>query len=224
MRFLLALSAVGIFGVVAFGSVGCGGAAPPPPDKVEAPKAKEPWADSYLPLVAGSSYAYNTTVRGAQSSTTLVVKAGGGKTAYFMEGEGQALIGSSFFRGVAEERPDGIYAVAIDNDAAIANPPPLMKIISLPPKAGESLPLQSPELDARAAAYAHTKRTIDDKITVVGPASVTVAAGTFDALQIETKNHDNEVGKVWLVKGIGVVKWERSSGRIDELARFKIGK
>lgn len=204
-------------------TVACGGAAPPPPDKVETVKAKEPWADSYLPLVAGSEYVYNTTLRGNPSTTTIVVKSGGGKTAYFTEGEGQALIGSSFFRGLAEERPDGIYAVAIDQDAAIANPPPLMKIISLPPKAGETLALQSPELDARAAAYAHTKRTVDDKITVVGAANVTVAAGTFEALQIETKNHDNEVGKVWLAKGVGVVKWERASGRVDELSRFKIG-
>lgn len=202
----------------------CGGGAPPPPDKVEAPKAKEPWADSYLPLVPGSEYSYNTINRGNQASTTIVVKAGGGKTAYFAEGEGQALIGSSFFRGLAEERADGIYAVAIDNDAAIQTPPPLMKIISLPPKPGEVLPLQSPELDARAAAYAHVKRTVDDKITVIGPTKIEVAAGTFEALQLETKNRDNETGKVWLAKGVGVVKWERSTGRVDELARFKIGK
>ncbi|CAN5433950.1 hypothetical protein BH09MYX1_BH09MYX1_54290 [soil metagenome] len=204
--------------------VACGGGAPPPPDKVETAKTKEAWADSYLPLVAGSEYSYDSMTRGNPASTTLVVKAGGGKTAYFMEGDGQALIGSSFFRGVAEERTDGIYAVAIDNDATIASPPPLMKIISLPPKAGETLALQSPELDARAAAYAHVKRTIDDKITVVGPTKIEVPAGTFDAILVETRNHDNEVGKVWLAKGVGVVKWERTSGRVDQLTRFKIGK
>ncbi len=202
----------------------CGGGAPPPPDKVETTKSKDPWADSWLPLYAGSDYAYDTTFNGRQSTTSIVAKAGGGKTVYFSEGEGQALIGSSFFRGVAEERADGIYAAAIDNDAQIANPPPLTKIVSLPPKPGEVLPLQSPELDARAAAYAHTKRTVDDTITVVGPDKVTVAAGTFDALLIQTKNHDGEIGKVWLAKGVGVVKWQRASGRVDELARFKIGK
>jgi hypothetical protein len=210
--------------LIASSVVACGGGAPPPSDTVQTAKAKDPWADSWLPLYAGSTYAYDTNFNGRQSSTSVVAKAGGGKTVYFSEGEGQALIGSSFFRGVAEERADGIYAVAIDNDAQIATPPPLTKIVSLPPKPGEVLPLQSPELDARQAAYAHVKRTVDDTITVVGNEKVTVAAGTFDALVLQTKNRDGETGKVWLAKGVGVVKWQRASGRVDELAHFKIGK
>jgi len=203
----------------------CGGPPPPvvAPPPVEGPKAA--WTEYYLPLVVGSEYVYASQYQGNATITTLKVKAGGGKTAFYTDGgPGKALVGSSFFKGVAEVRPDGIYAAPADDEAAAANPPALMKILSTPVNLGEELSLQSPELDARTAKLAGTKRMVDIKIkpTVVG--KLTVRAGTFDTIELHIKDGNGEESKVWLSKGVGVIKWERASGRVEELDSFKIPK
>jgi hypothetical protein len=194
--------------------------APPP---AEGPKAA--WAEYYLPLVVGSEYIYASQYQGNATITTLKVKAGGGKTAFYTDGgPGKALLGSSFFKGVAEVRPDGLYAAPADDEAAAANPPPLMKIVSTPVNPGEELSLQSPELDARTAKLTGVKRMVDIKIKAIGLGKLTVRAGTFDTLELRIKDGNGEESKVWLAKGVGVVKWERASGRVEELDRFKIPK
>lgn len=210
--------------ILALVLLGACGTPPPPvvaPPPVEGPKAA--WAEFYLPLVVGSEYIYASQYQGNATITTLKVKAGGGKTAFYTDGgPGKALVGSSFFKGVAEVRPDGIYAAPADDEAAAANPPPLMKIVSTPFNPGEELFLQSPELDARAAKLSGTKRMVDLKIRAVGIGKISVRAGTFDALELRIKDGNGEESKVWLAKGVGVVRWERASGRVEELDRFKI--
>ena len=212
--------------ILALVLLGACGSPPPPvvaPPPVEGPKAA--WAEYYLPLVVGSEYVYASQYQGNATTTTLKVKAGGGKTAFYTDGgPGKALVGSSFFKGVAEVRPDGIYAAPADDEAAAANPPPLQKIVSTPLNAGEELSLQSPELDARTAKLAGTKRMVDIKIKAVGIGKITVRAGTYDALELRIKDGNGEESKVWLAKGVGVLKWERASGRVEELDRFKIPK
>ena len=212
-----------IFALVLLGA--CGG--PPPavvaPPPVEGPKPA--WAEWYLPLVVGSEYVYASQYQGNAATTTLKVKAGGGKSAFYTDGgPGKALVGSSFFKGVAEVRPDGIYAAPADDEAAAASPPPLVKIVSIPVTPGEELSLQSPELDARTAKLAGTKRMVDIKIKAVGIGKITVRAGTFDTLELRIKDGNGEESKVWLAKGVGFIKWERASGRVEELDRFKIPK
>ena len=174
--------------------------------------------------MVGSEYVYASQYQGRATITTLVVKAGGGKTAFYTDGgPGKALVGSSFFKGVAEVRPDGIYAAPADDEAAAANPPALMKILSTPvaPR-GKSSPSQSPELDARTAKLVGAKRMVDLKIKAVGSGKLTVRAGTFDTVELHIKDGNGEESKVWLAKGVGVIKWERASGRLEELDSYKI--
>lgn len=212
--------------ILALVLLGACGSPPPPvvaPPPVEAPKPA--WAEYYLPLVVGSEYVYASQYQGNATITTLTVKAGGGKSAYYTDGgPGKTLVNSSFFKGVAEVRPDGIYAAPADDDVAAANPPPLKKIISMPTSPGEELSLQSPELDPRTAKLIGAKRMVDLKIKVVGGGKITVRAGTFDTVELHIKDGNGEESKVWLAKGVGVIKWERASGRVEELDSYKIPK
>jgi len=62
-------------------------------------------------------------------------------------------------------------------------------------------------------------------VTVTGYERVTVPAGTFDdciRIQIrdDPKSRDGE-SSVWLAKGVGLIKWHRKTGRIDELVRYE---
>lgn len=58
--------------------------------------------------------------------------------------------------------------------------------------------------------------------TVVAQESVTVPAGTFDAWRISIQDKVNPPAAVWIAPGTGVVKFQHSSGRIDELVAIAV--
>jgi len=63
------------------------------------------------------------------------------------------------------------------------------------------------------------------QLTVAGRESVTVPAGTFkDCARIEIHSQINstkESSTVWLAEGVGLIKWSRATGRVDELTKYQ---
>ncbi len=57
--------------------------------------------------------------------------------------------------------------------------------------------------------------------TVVARESVTVPAGTFDAWRVSIQDKVNQPAAVWIAPGTGVIKFQHSSGRVDELVAIE---
>jgi hypothetical protein len=57
--------------------------------------------------------------------------------------------------------------------------------------------------------------------TVVAQESIKVPAGTFDAWRISIHDKVNPPAAAWIAPGTGVVKFQHSSGRIDELVAIE---
>lgn len=64
------------------------------------------------------------------------------------------------------------------------------------------------------------------RTTVEGEDQVTVPAGTFDTLRLSVvviyDSGDESRHTVWLARGVGLVKWKRATGRLDELVHYAI--
>lgn len=95
---------------------------------------------------------------------------------------------------------------------------------------GETLPEsdEPPPAPARAIAFPIRKGgvgTVPGLIPTtyrgVGREHVRVKGGAYDAWKIEIGDKPNPSGAVWLAPGVGIVKIQLRSGRIDELVRIE---
>ena len=185
---------------------------------------------SFLPLLDWSTYTYNFTFKERKGSETLVVQpaARAGVVGYYFAQQSEAanpdtLIGiATFGRGLYVKKDGAIGTVECfmkKDVSAIKLDAPTM-IIKNPPKTGDEAEL--------------SMSTGNMKITcrIEGNEDVTAPAGTFkDCLKIKTEEiHTKQppeknivyTGCVWLAKGVGVVKWQRETGRVDELVSYKL--
>lgn len=64
------------------------------------------------------------------------------------------------------------------------------------------------------------------RTTIEGEDQVTVPAGTFETLRLTVivtyDSGDESQNTVWLARGVGLVKWKRGTGRLDELVHFAL--
>lgn len=117
-----------------------------------------------------------------------------GRAGYVTTAGELLTIRASFFGGFTEEKSSRAYSM-----------------LRFPPKTGD-------------------KTVINDGFsilttTVQGFEKIEVPAGRFPAccrLQIVQQFPEgSETGSVWIAEGVGVVKWRRSTGRIDQLLKFE---
>jgi hypothetical protein len=185
-------------------------------------------AKSFLPLIPESTYSYSFTYKERKGTETLVVKSAkqaGVELFYFIrENESnnpQALLAStSLGLGVYVKQEGGIATLECYDKSTLNRLVPKIPtlILKVRPEAGQSFTVAHGDLK-------HTYR-------VEGREDVVVAAGTFkDCLKLKLEEIEKRAppapdvtrtGFVWLAQGVGVVKWQRVTGRVDELNAYKL--
>ena len=169
---------------------------------------------SYLPLMPGGSYAYAWTYEGrsgVDSETVRKVAVDGRPVFYFESSTGgrtSSIIGANGIGlGAYEVRADGIYTRDVfwrnDLEKTTAKDAQLL----LPS------PLRS---DFRTVL-----RGKDHDVTIVvrGFEDVTVPAGTFKRCLKLGIDAEGGSGTAWLAPGVGLVKWDKATGRKQVLAQ-----
>jgi hypothetical protein len=187
---------------------------------------------SYLPLIVGSTYEYDATFDNVATRRSVEVKSTvreGVEAFYFVDGD-DGIIGTSIFtRGLCIRDREGVATVPcffareiqnvrLNNNAAL--------VLAEPPVPGSVVEYRIPPLPEQG----HRKRL---RLTVAGFEHVTVPAGEFkDCLKVTVEElwsegkHGKAVtytGHVWLAKDVGVVKWIRTTGRVEVLTAYRLG-
>ena len=188
--------------------------------------AAVPLSESFLPLVDGARYDYNAKFKGRKINTTVLLKQlpGTKDLFYFVDEEDKdkqnPLISSSNIgEGVYSVRADGIYtgvATFFEHTSKVQKNS-MQLLLATPPK-----------VHAKTTVMIDPRQNWTREHVVTAIETVKVPAGTFNGcvhLSITSKADDDdgaETSQAWLAPGVGLVRWERASGRVDELASFEI--
>ena len=167
----------------------------------------------WFPLVADARWTYDGRFDGTVYRNTLALRAiqVDDRTVYGFYDigeriEGQLLMGNMF--GDELFRRDGDVLYVADEHS----PDEEHVLLRFPLRAGET------------TEYRVGSRVT--RTTVAGEEQVTVPAGTFDCLRltvvVEYDSGKESPHTVWLARGVGLVKWKRSTGRLDELVHYAI--
>jgi len=186
-----------------------------------APLPENAGAD-YFPLRDGAEYRYKGTFEGRHYDNRLVVKAFANddvKGFYFQQiddkGPGSVLAGNSF----------GLGAFSVEERGLSTLPASFVDKIDGLKAADRQLLLAYPL--KTGAMTAVTSGKLNLQVTVVGPEAVEVPAGKFECVKLSVEEvwpDKRYQGYVWLARGVGVVKRQYATGRIDELVEHKAPK
>ena len=192
---------------------------------------------SYLPLIPESTYSFDCTFKGKAQKRSLTVKPvtrKGVEAFYFLDGAERGtpltIVGTNVFaHGLCLRQGGGVAAVPCfwlrDIDGSDFKRDAI-NILKEPPEPGQRSEL-------RVSPRPEQGRDIKFVFSVVGTEQVVVPAGTFkDCVKImieevHTSGPDKAetvgTGHVWLAKGVGVVKWVRTTGRTEVLTGYRLG-
>ena len=177
---------------------------------------------SYLPLIENSSYYYRGFYNGKEYVKGLKVKKlvlNGNCTAYYFNDiDGTTLIaGNMFGLGLFLKDYDGLYGIEANSSYFISDIDcsQQQKILHNYINFFEEIEYKGFNGDAKYL------------IEVEGFEDIEVPAGKFQEclkIRIKTKWDSGKeyVEYVWLAKGVGLVKWKKATGRLDELLYFKL--
>lgn len=188
-----------------------------PPTPAPAPAVAPLPGAAYFPAVIGASYRYISHVpNGRVIDRPRNVKSAGltaiPEAVQFEEVDAEAHEVTSGFNMPGAElfwvTDDGLYT------ASDRSP------VDLPRSAGQRM-VPFPPVVGGKGEYKH--EYFGQTFTVEGFEEVKVPAGTFaGCLVLRIDTITNEVGHAWFAPGVGLVKWARHTGRIDELVSYSI--
>ncbi|MDG2343091.1 MAG: hypothetical protein P8L23_00755 [Flavobacteriales bacterium] len=179
---------------------------------------------SYFPLVENSTYYYRGFFNGKESVDGIKVRKtvlSGNCTGYYFEdldGNSNSIIKSNMFGlGIYLRGIDGLYTVEAFWKNDIGKVHCIQKQKILP----NSINLET------KIEYLGKQSNPKYLLTVEGLENIEVPAGKFkDCLKIRilTKWDSNEeyVEYVWLSRDVGLVKWRRGTGKVEELLNFNL--
>ena len=184
----------------------------PPPQEYE----------SYFPLIENSKYTYKGRFRGrGDEKSIIIVKRfikNGVEYFYFVQekdlGDAPAIIGSAMFgAGVYLKESNNLYTIECFWKWDLEKVTPSAKQIML------AFPLVKG--DKKTTSYGKERKV---SFTFLGFEDVDIPAGQFDKcakIMIEDKWPGKKyTGYAWLAKNIGLIKWIRSTGKVEELVSF----
>ncbi len=183
------------------------------PSTIAAPAVRVASA-SYLPLIDGARYTYAWSYEGRHEQEVLVTQRAlpGAKRFYFVEQSKldaeSVIVGTKMpGGGVYEERDGEVFTGVAFWRRDVAGAPADALFI---PKA--------PAVDQRIQVP-----NDDHAVELVfrGTRPITVPAGTYpDALWADFKA-EGVKGEVVFARGVGLVRWKRHTGRVDELVKVE---
>lgn len=179
---------------------------------------------AWFPLQEGARYTFQGTFNGKTELQTLTVvrhRTPFGHLYFFAE-DGQSedpspLLSANMFglAGYLTTATEVLTVQAEFLDGFQAEPSAYVQtLLRVPPKVGDSLEFRESGLTYR--------------LEVRGREDVAVPAGRFkDCLKLKI-DHIGEGGSkesfVWLAEKVGMVRWQRVTGRVDELVRYEMMK
>jgi hypothetical protein len=173
-----------------------------------APKSDLP-AGNYFPLIEGARHAYVATFQGNTFHETILTKrVGASKTFYFVveshAARPSSIIGTSMpGAGVYEERNGDVFTgpAFYDRDVPSAH----------------ATSLFMPHAPTKDQRISFDTGDHEVTLTVMGVQAVHVPAGDFpDALRMEL-HAEGRTGELVVARDVGVLRWKRQTGRVDEL-------
>lgn len=169
---------------------------------------------SPFPLIPGARWTFEGHFEGQTFRDTLELRPvdvdGRACFAFYdiaLPAEGQLLLGNMFADELFRRVGDTLYVA----DEHV--------------RAEEHALLRFPLAEGATASYRVGTRTTSTHVE--GEETVVVPAGTYTATRVRVRD-DYDSGRVsestvWLAAGVGVVKWQRATGRIDALVQFSVG-
>jgi hypothetical protein len=103
--------------------------------------------------------------------------------------------------------------LALLNELQFFRPASMQLMVALPPK-----------VNARAVVQIDPRQRWSREYVVDAIETVKVPAGTFTG-SARVTTHDSgstDRARAWLAPGVGLVRWERETGKIDELVSYEI--
>ena len=178
---------------------------------------------SYFPLAEGSTYYFRGFFDGKESVDGIKVKKttlNGNCTGYYFQDidDSGNIIGSNMFGlGLYLRGIDGLYTIEAfwKNDIFKVHCSQKQKILPDSLNGEEKI------------EYLGQQSNPKYLLTVEGFENIEVPAGKFKdcvKIRIYTKwdNSKEYVEYVWLARGVGLVKWRKGTGRIEELINYSI--
>lgn len=168
----------------------------------------------YFPLREGATFDYAWSYEGRSGVDHLTVRRVeiDGRTVFYFDATNgrreSNIIGANHLGlGAYEVRPDGIYTRDVfwrhDLEASRADSASLLV----------PLPLR-PDFRVVVKGQHH-----DVTLTAQGFEDVTVRAGTFKRCLKLSVDAEGQKGTAWLAPGVGLVKWKKHTGRVQELVK-----
>ena len=180
------------------------------------PRRPVPIQQDLFPLIEGATWTYQAAFNGGsvvEEKVCVREDTADGMAWVFLDAADtdketatvySNMFGLGVYRSTAHgiETADAFWREEV-NDVSASDFQPML---TLPPGPGTTVEWQTGHVDRSS-------------ITVVGWESVTVPAGTFEpALHLDLGGK----GHAWLAPGVGLVRWELVTGRIEELQSWRI--
>ncbi len=176
---------------------------------------------TFFPLKENASYSYRAFFEGQEYMKNIKVRnikiEGNCTVYYFKETDGSELIGPNMFGlGLFYWDVDGLYTIESFWESDIDKVHCLQRQKLMPKTNNQNIEIE----------YFGENSNPVYHLTLEATENVIVPAGQFkDCLKIRvlTKWDGNEeyISYVWLAKGVGLVKWIKDTGRIEELLKFE---
>lgn len=162
--------------------------------------ADAPKTDKVFPIQIGTKFTFTSAEYGDTWTTGM---AGTRETAFY---DPHYDTMGFFTQGGFHVRADGIY-IAGETIADLGQEGPApVRAITFPIKKG---------------GIGKVKGIFLTTYTVLAREKTKVKAGTFNAWKIGITSKPNPAGAVWIAPGVGIVKIQLPSGRVDELVEIK---
>jgi len=179
----------------------------------------------YFPLVTESKRTYEYSFQGDGGLQTIVTKhiVIDGTSVFFAIDEADLPEDSAI---IGPELP-GLGAYVRDAEGIGTIPCFWKQDLSGAQLSGKQAMLEFPLRTGDATRLVDNGGERQTTLTVTAFETVTVPAGTFEncariEIAVKWQNGKRYAGIVWLAEGIGVVKWRKRTGRLEELASFQI--
>lgn len=158
--------------------------------------ADTPKTDKVFPVVIGTKFTFTS----AQYNDTWTTGLAGTRETAFYDPHHSTM--NYFAQGGFHVRADGIYiAGETISDLGLEGPAP-MRAIAFPIK---------------KRGVGKVKGLFLTTYTVLSRETIVVKAGKFNAWKVGITSKPNPAGAVWIAPGVGIVKIQLPSGRVDEL-------
>jgi hypothetical protein len=162
--------------------------------------ANPPKTDKEFPVVVGTKFTFTS----AEFKDTWTTGMAGTRESALYDPHHDTM--NYFALGGFHVRADGIYiAGETISDMGLEGPTP-MRAIAFPIKKG---------------GVGKVRGLFETTYTVLKREKIKVKAGSFHAWKIGITSKPNPPGAVWLAPGVGIVKIQLPSGRVDELVEIK---